>query len=202
MRGCWAGWHFVPPLFSCRSVQTGSVPYRHIAPKARREGSHSRTPDARHEGSGSERRRRAEKVARGQCERSEHAAPGSPKRANQAWRADRKCDGRVSVAPPGLTRSFKMIQGLRARFRSHWPLATFLPRLRRSVVGSRPYCSITSPYSFLTFISPCSFFTDAFSAVSTADFTPSYELSETRFPLTYNDGVPFTPSFCPSIRSR
>ena len=53
-----------------------------------------------------QRRRRVKKVARGKGERSEPAAPGSPKIKLQARRADRN-GRRVSVAPPGLARYFQ-----------------------------------------------------------------------------------------------
>jgi hypothetical protein len=76
------------------------------APEAR-EGSETRVRP--------ERRRRGEKVARGKGERSEHAAPGSPKMTIPARRADRNGSTRESVAPPGLTPFIKIDPGA-ARF--------------------------------------------------------------------------------------
>jgi hypothetical protein len=67
-------------------------------------------------------------VARGKCERSKHAAPGSQIKSARAPEG-RQTLWPVSVGLPGLYFFSRTFQGLRA---SRSPLATHLPRLRRS----------------------------------------------------------------------
>jgi len=78
-----------------------------------------------------QRRRRSEKVARGECKRSaarcrwissKHAQPGTGDRPRE----------RTCCRPVGPRIIYELIQRQRAALRLHSPLATFSPRLRRS----------------------------------------------------------------------